>query len=171
MTQDIATDSKATLARKRVELVEALATPQSPELRALTQGQLSAINAQLKAINKAEAAQLKAAADRRKSAGLAEAKSNATRASRKLGGLDVVADEDPAQTAAIDAWIVAVLRRGGVKVSLASDGNLDIVDAPTKWVAIIDALCTGIFAMARDQELPEVTAAPTRKVASKREQA
>ena len=72
-------------------------------------------------------------------------------------------DDDPGQTAAIDAWIIAVFRRGGVKVHRASDGNLDILDAPAKWVAITDALCAGIHAAARGEELPEITAAPKER--------
>jgi hypothetical protein len=70
---------------------------------------------------------------------------------------------DLGQTAAIDAWIDAVLRRSGVKVRRTSDGNLDLLDTPAKWVAIVDALCSGIYAAARGQELPEVTTAPKEK--------
>lgn len=60
---------------------------------------------------------------------------------------------------AIAAWVVAVLRRGDVKVHRASDGNL-VLDAPAKWVGIVDAICAGLQAAARGEELPEVTAAP-----------
>lgn len=73
-----------------------------------------------------------------------------------------VEDADPAQARAIDAWIVAVLRRGGVKVIRASDGALNLLDVPQKWVAIIDALSAGVHAAARGQELPEI-APPEKK--------
>lgn len=69
-------ESKAELTRKRAELVEILAPskPLTPEDRVRFQGELSILNAKIKAINTAEAAKLKAAADRRKIAGMAEAK-------------------------------------------------------------------------------------------------
>lgn len=70
---------------------------------------------------------------------------------------DLKNDDDPAQTRAIDAWIAAVLRRGGVRVVSFPDGSLNLVDVPQKWVAIVDALSAGIHAAARDEELPEVT--------------
>lgn len=166
------TEDKVTLARKRAELVEKLTKPLSIEDRNSIQAELTALNAQIKALNTTEAAKLKAAADRRKAAGLAEAQANAARARVHLNGsgaplyvsADELDDDDPGQTAAIDAWIVAVLQRGGVKVHRAKDGNLDLVDAPAKWVAIIQALCGGVHAAARGEELPEVTSAPkTRK--------
>lgn len=165
-------DDKVTLARQRAELVESLQAPLPAEERVRIQGELSIVNAQIKALNTTEAARLKAEADRRKASGLAEARANAARASAKQkptwpsisGDQDANEDDDPGQTEAIDAWIVAVLQRGGVKVHRAKDGNLDILDAPAKWVGIVDALCAGIHAAARGEELPEVTAAPkTRK--------
>jgi hypothetical protein len=55
-----------------------------------------------------------------------------------------------------------------VKARRASDGNLDLLDAPAKWVTIVDALCSGIYAAIRGQELPEVTAAPKEKRKSRR---
>jgi hypothetical protein len=159
-------EDKVTLQRKRAELVEKLTKPLSPEKRVIIQGDLSIINAKIKALNTTSAAQLKAEADRRRIKGLTEAQANAARARAKLGddqeveNKPEIEDDDPAQTAAIDAWIIAVLQRGGVKVHRANDGNLDILDAPAKWIGIIDALCAGIFAAARGQELPEITEAP-----------
>lgn len=155
-------EDKITLARQRVELIARLAESLSAADRITVQGDLSIVNTKIKALNTTEAAQLKAKADRRRVAGLAEAQQNASRA-RANAGLPVDddgEDDDPAQTEAIDTWIVAVLQRGGVKVHRASDGNLDILDVPAKWVALIDALCAGIHAAARGQELPEVTSAP-----------
>lgn len=169
-------EDKVALSRARAELVESLATPLSVEERVRVQGELSIINAKIKALNTTEAARLKAEADRRKAAGLAEARANAARAKANLNGGDTAegADEDanegddPGQAAAIDAWIIAVLRRGGMKVRRARDGALDLIDAPAKWVAIFDALCAGIHAVARGEELPEVAAAkpktPHRKM-------
>ena len=182
------TEDKVTLAKKRAELIQKLATPLLPEDRARLQGELSVVNAQIKALNTTEAARLKAAADRKRAAGLAEAQANTAKARANAGDAvagsgdavagsgDAVAgsynddddDDDPAQTKAIDAWIVTVLRRGGVKVHRASDGNLDILDAPAKWVAIVDALSVGIHAAARGEELPEVTAAPKEPKGRKR---
>jgi len=165
-------EDKMTLTRKRAELVESLASPLPIEERARIQGELSVVNAKIKALNTTEAAQLKAAADRRRAAGLAEAQANAARARAHLNGsgaplyvsADELEDDDPAQTKAIDAWIVAVLQRGGVKVHRAKDGALDLLDAPAKWVAIIQALCDGVHAAARGEELPEITSASkTRK--------
>jgi hypothetical protein len=158
-------EDKVTLARRRAELVECLAGPLPAEERVSIQGELSVVNAKIKALNTTEAAKLKAAADRRKVAGLAEAQANAGRARANLAiGADDpgdAEDDDPAQTAAIDAWIVAVLQRGGVKSSYIR-GNLSAArfdfEAPPKWAAIIAALRAGIHATARGEELPEVTA-------------
>ncbi len=174
---------KVSLARRRAELVAIIAGPLSVDKRAQLQGALSIVNAKIKALNTIEAARNKAAADRKRAAGIAEAQANAVRARARLGlaetangktdpvrdlhGGDLVDDlddalDDGAQVAAIDAWIVAVLQRGGVKVHFASDGNLDLVDAPAKWVNVVNALCSGIHAAARGEELPEVTAAPKK---------
>lgn len=197
-------EDKGSLTRRRVELVESLATPLSVEDRVLIQGELRVINAKIKALNTTAAAQLKAAADRRKVAGMIEARANAARSQAKpkststwpssapgepgfgdpinresiaqreareaarITRPDDDEDDDPGQTAAIDAWIVAVLKRGGVRARRAIDGNLDLIDAPAKWVAIVDALCSGIYAAARGQELPEVTAAPKEKRKTRR---
>lgn len=148
----------------RAELITQLAGKLSVEDRVRVQGELSVVNAQIKALNTMRAARLKAAADRRRATGVAEAQTNAARARARLhepGAASELAPDDPTKTAAIDAWIIAVLRRGGLKVSRARDGNLDILDAPAKWVGITEALCDGIYAAARGEELPEVTAAPT----------
>ena len=175
-------EDKVELSRKRAELVENLTTPLALEERVRIQGELSVINARIKAMNTTAAARLKAAADRRKVAGMAEAQSNAARARANVDlqhhyrddlacpacGTDssagciangAASDDDPAQRAAIDAWIARVLQRGGVKVRRARDGALDLLDAPAKWVALVDALCAGIHAAARGEELPEITAA------------
>lgn len=77
-------------------------------------------------------------------------------------------DDDPGQTVAIGAWIDAVLKRGGVKTRRDRDGNLDLTGAPAKWVAIVEALCSGIYAAVRGQELPEVTVAPKEKRKARR---
>lgn len=157
MTTEI--EDKVTLARHRAELVDNLTGSLSIEDRVRVQGELSVVNAKIKALNTTAMAQLKAAADRRKIAGLTEAQANAERARARLVGAGS-SEDDPGQAAAIDDWIVAVLRRGGVKVQRASDGNLDLFDAPAKWVGIFDALCAGLHAAARGEELPEITAAP-----------
>jgi hypothetical protein len=164
-------DNMVMLVGKRAELIDVLAGTLPPEVRICLQGELSVINAQIKALNTTKAAQLKAEADRRKIAGLTEAQANAARARARLNGGEIqhevdddAPDDDPAQTEAIVSWIVAVLQRGGLKVHRASDGNLDLIDTPAKWVGIIEALCAGIHAAARGQELPEITTAPkTRK--------
>jgi hypothetical protein len=190
-------EDKGALTRRRVELVESLTMPLSVEDRVRIQGELRVVNAKIKAVNTTEAAQLKAAADRRRVAGMVEARANAARAQAKHkstwpssapgdpGFGDPINresieqreakitqpngdEDDPGQTAAIDAWIEAVLKRGGVRIRRASDGNLDLIDAPAKWVAIVDALCSGIYAAARGQELPEVTAAPKEKRKTRR---
>jgi hypothetical protein len=153
-------EDKVSLVRRRAELVDRLAEPLPADLRIQIQGELSVVNAKIKAINTTQAAQLKATADRRKVAGLAEARMNAERARAKAGGDD--ADDDPGQTTAIDTWIVAVLRRGGVKVRVR-DGAVLLDDAPAKWVAIVDALREGIHAAARGEELPEIAAATTTR--------
>lgn len=151
------TEDKVTLARTRAELVARLATPLMVEDRDRIQSDLRVINAKIKALNTTEAAQLKAAADRRRVAGLAEAQANAARARAKVSDDGPPVDDDPAQTAAIDAWIIAVLRRGGVTVSRAKDGALNLFDVPAKWANIIDGLCAGLHAAARGEELPEIS--------------
>jgi hypothetical protein len=152
-------ENKVTLLRKRAELVEKLATSLAPENRVRIQGELSLINAKIKALNTTSAAQLKAEADRRKIAGLTEAQANAARARAKLGSVpEDEEDDDPGQTVAIDAWIADVLARGGIKVHRApSDGKRGIevpASVPKKFTAVLHALCNGIHAVARGEELP-----------------
>ena len=150
------TEDKVALTRRRVELVESLASPLlPPEERVRIQGEISVINARLKALNNTSAAQLKAAADRRKAAGMAEAQANTARARANAG----LRDDDPAQTAAIDAWITTVLADSGVKVRRSRDG-LDFGDVPAKWLVVLQRLRAGIHAAARGQELPEAEPEP-----------
>ena len=169
------TNDKTALTYKRAELIKRLTDPLvTVDGRLLIQESLRVVNAQLKALNTTEAAQLKAAADRRKAAGMAEAQANAARARARLADAAIgdpehgpdIPDEhpdpdDPGQAAAIDAWIVAVLRRGGVKVQRARDGALNLFDAPAKWVNIVEGLCAGLHAAARGEELPPI--APEEK--------
>jgi hypothetical protein len=155
-------EDKVSLARKRAELVESLAAPLPPEERVRVQGEIAIVNAKIKALNKTEAARNKAAADRRKVAGLAEASANAARAMAKVNGGampedgdDEPEDDDPGQTKAIDGWIATVLRRGGIKTGRTSNGKL-VIDGPAEWVAVIEVFCSGIYAAARGQELPDI---------------
>lgn len=164
-------EDKVELSHKRAELVEILATPLAPEERVRIQGELSVINAKIKALNTISAAQLKTAADRRKVAGLAEAQANAVRAKTKIG-VNTSAnaedtDDDPAQAAAIDAWITIVLEDSGVKVK-RTRGRLDFVDVPAKWLVVLQRLCAGIHAAARGEELPEAEAEVSPPKAKKR---
>lgn len=73
-------EDKVSLAHRRAELVTRLTEILSTEDRVRIQGELSLINAKIKALNTTEAAQLKARADQRKVAGLAQAQANAARA-------------------------------------------------------------------------------------------
>jgi len=155
-------EDKVALTRQRAELVDSLATPLSVEDRVRVQGELSVVNAKIKALNTLEAAQLKAAADRRKVAGIAEAKANSARARAKADKVlkksdgeehDAEEDDDPGQVEAIDAWIDGVLMRHDVEFTRSRDGKLRIVGAP-KWAAVLESLVDGIHAAARGQELP-----------------
>ena len=108
----IALEDKVTLSHRRAELVTSLTGTLSVEDRVRIQGELSLINAKIKAQNTMQAAQLKATADQRKVAGLAEAQANAARARARANGTPPhnepepeEADEDPDQTAVIDAWM------------------------------------------------------------------
>jgi hypothetical protein len=156
-------EDKVSLTHQRAELIEKLGSATlSPVERVRFQGDLSIINAKIKAQNTTQAAQLKAAANRRKAAGLAEAQANAARARANAGLAPSTAnadddnddDNDPGQTAAIDAWITTVLGDSGVKVKRTRDG-LDFGDVPAKWLVVLQRLSAGIHATARGQELPE----------------
>ena len=161
-------EDKVSLAAKRAELVQISLGPLPPEERIRIQGELSVINAKIKAMNTTSAAQLKAAADRRKAAGLAEAQANAARARAHLNGgqIDEPEDDDPGQTAAIDGWIDAVLLRHDVdffrdalgRIGLSSDPSRPHV--PQNLAATIELLIAGVIAAARGQELPDLPPVP-----------
>jgi len=154
-------EDKPTLAAKRAALIQRLARA-SVEDQLVLQAELRIVNAQIKALNTAEAARLKAEADRRKLAGMVEARNNAARARAKLSGgsvpeSDVAIDDDPGQTTAIDGWIDAVLLRHDIEFT-RSERGLAIVDAdiPQKVINAIELLISGINAAARGQELPDL---------------
>lgn len=174
-------ENKAVLSRRRVELIEASQKPSiSHAERSRLQNELSVVNAKLKAINIAEAAQLRQAANQRKIAGLEEAQANAERAAARAQARaqangngqahhdedpddDAAEDDDPGQTAAIDGWIDAVLLRGDVEFTRTSAGKITIVDAPFggQVIQLLGTLIDGIYAAARGQELPDLpTPAP-----------
>jgi len=159
-------EDKVSLARTRAELVERLAAQLPPAERVHLQGELSIVNAKIKAQNTLEAAQLKAAADRRKVAGLAEAEANAARASARaraqgLPGDDGDGDEDddPGQTAAIEAWVDAVLLHHDVGFTRSRAGKRTLNVDP-EWAPVLEALINGVRAAARGQELPDLPRAP-----------
>jgi hypothetical protein len=163
-------EDKVSLAAKRAELVEISLQPLPPEERIRIQGELSIVNAKIKALNTTSAAQLKAAADRRKAAGMAEAQANAVRARANLNGSgtivgpidDEAEDDDPGQTAAIDGWIDAVLLRHDVDFVRGATGTLKLTSTPSrphipqKLAATIELLAAGLYAAARGQELPDL---------------
>lgn len=159
-------EDKVFLTRKRVELVEILTTPLSTEERVRIQGELSIVNAKIKALNTTSAAQLKAAADLRKVAGLTEAQANAARARARINGSRAPEheDDDPGQTAAIDGWIDAVLMRYDVDFIRSATGTLTLTSPPVprKLADAIELLVTGINAAARGQELPDLPPAATK---------
>jgi hypothetical protein len=191
----IGEEDKVTLMRERAELVESLATLTSNEDRVRVQCELSVVNAKIKALNTTEAARLKAVADRRRTAGLAEAQSNAARAATKGPGSwpssapgepgfgdpinkrsirDRVEtpgddeDDDPGQTAAIDAWIDAVLVRHDIDFTRSRAGTLAIAVDSDVGHAVLWTLIDGIYAAARGQELPPLpTAAPKSQKSAK----
>jgi hypothetical protein len=182
-------EDKVTLARKRAELVERLMTPMSTEERIRLQGELSILNAKIKALNTTSAAQLKAAADRRKAAGFAEAQSNVARARVNADfqhhyhddlacpacGTDssvgcIVSEQFPstAATAVIDGWIDAVFLRHDIDFSRDAKGRLMVTNDPRvrapmekPLAAAIELLVAGIYAAARGQELPELPSNPS----------
>lgn len=170
MTAKIDQEDKVELSRKRAELVELSLQPLPAEERVRVQGELSVINAKIKALNTMAAARLKADADRRKAVGLAEAQANAARARAKIHGTaaqddpeDEPEDNDPGQTAAIDGWIDAMLLRNDVDFTRSADGTLSLDVAP-KWAVVIGMLVEGLYAAARGGELPDLPSTE-RKVA------
>lgn len=169
-------EDKVSLASKRAELVTSLAGTLPTEERVRIQGELSIVNAKIKALNTMEAARLKATADRRKAVGIAEAQANAARA-RANAGLpkdepndDDDDDDDPGQTTAIDGWIDAVLLRNDVEFTRAPAGTITLVDADPKWASVVTTFVDGLYAAARGQELPDLptpAAKTTKKPPSK----
>lgn len=152
-------EDKVELSRKRAELVELSLQPLPPEERVRIQGELSVINAKIKALNTLAAAKLKADADRRKALGLAEARAGLARARAKIHGggpnEDEPEDDDPGQTAAIDGWVDAMLLRNDVDFTRSEDGTLSLDVAP-KWAIVIGMLIEGLYAAARGGELPDL---------------
>lgn len=130
------------------------------------------MNAQIKALNTTNAAQLKAAADRRKAAGMAEAQANAARARANAGlhpggddfqhhyrddlacpacGTDSSvgciggsSDDDPGQTDAIDSWIDAVLLRHDIDFARDAKGRLKVTNDPSRRAPMEQNLAAAI---------------------------
>ena len=74
-----------------------------------------------------------------------------------------IRDADVQLACEVDAWIIAVLRRAGVKVHVYSgDRGIGLVDVPGKWARVIDALSAGIHAAARGEALPKVAPDETK---------
>lgn len=162
-------EDKVALAHKRAELVEILKAPLPNEERVRIQGELSIINAKIKAINTTAAAQLKADADRRKVASLAAAQTNIAAARARVNGTftpDPQEDDDPSQTEAIDGWIDAVLLRHDVEFTRSRDGKLTL-DVTPKWAQVLGTLIDGIYAAARGQELPDLPSAAPKAAKAK----
>ena len=183
-------DDKVALTRQRAELIDSLKPTLSPEERVRIQGELSLVNARIKAINTISAAQDKATADRKRIAGLSEANANAARARANAGlvhhyrddlacpacGTDStvgciagsdVDDDDPGQTSAIDSWIDAVLLRHDVDFTRTPEGDLSL-DVEPKWAAVIGTLVDGVYAAARGQELPDLPKAELKAVTARK---
>ena len=190
-------DDKVALTLKRAELIDSLKPTLSPEERVRVQGELSLVNARIKAINTISAAQAKAIADRKRVFGLAEANANAAlaRANAGLGhsaglghhyrddlacpacgtdstvgciaGSDDGDDDDPGQTSAIDSWIDAVLLRNDIDFTRTPEGDLSLDVAP-KWAAVIGTLVDGVYAAARGQELPDLPKAELKAVTARK---
>jgi hypothetical protein len=70
--------------------------------------------------------------------------------------------DDPAQHAAINAWIRRVLQAAGIMTISMPKGVIGIAATPAKYVAVIEALSLGIHAAARGEELPELVRAPAK---------
>lgn len=161
----IKSEDKVELARKRAELVTSLEAEGSFAERIRIQGELSILNAKIKAQNTMEAARLKVTADRRKAVGIAEAQANAARARANAGLLPEAEpeDHDPGQTEAIDGWIDAVLMRNDVDFTRSIDGALSLEIEP-KWAAVIGTLIDGVYAATRGQDLPDLPSAELKAV-------
>lgn len=163
-------EEKQALKDKRVALIKRLEKAMSPDDRDGIQAELRLVNAQLKALHTTEAAQLKAAADRRKAAGMAEQHANTQRAierakTKAQGSPPPVDDEDdddedPGQTGAIDGWIDALLLRHDIEFTRNVRGLAVLADVPRNVTAAIELLIAGVNAAARGQELPDLPERP-----------
>lgn len=163
-------EDKFSLTHRRAELVTVLAGPLSTEDRARIQGELTVINAKIKALNTTQHAQLKALADQRKAAGLAEAQANAARALAHIlpqtKPSENSADASD-QISATDAWIDTVLLRHDIDFTRSSTGKIVFSCSP-EWAAVLEMLVAGIEAAARGQELPDLPSeAPRSKKTAK----
>jgi hypothetical protein len=152
-------EDKVALTHRRAKLVTSLAGPLSAEARVHIQGELSILNARIKALNTTQAAQLKAHADQRRVAGLAEAQANTTRYRTRVHG-DLSQNrpeetEDSGQLPAIDAWIDAVLLRHDIDFTRSPTGKITF-GCPSEWEAVLEVLVTGIYAAAQGQTLPDL---------------
>lgn len=167
-------DDKIALTTERAKLIEQLARPALPPIdRVRLQGELSVINARIKALNTTSAARDKAAADRKRAAGMAEAQANAARARANVG-----LEDDPGLASIIDAWFLHVLAMGGMRAGI---GDLPVAPtqlaiylqddphmaaSPTKIFGILNALRDGIHAACRGEELPEIEPMPEERRAN-----
>lgn len=142
------TEDKISLATHRADLIERLAKQVTPEQRVALQAELSVVNAKIKMINTANAARLKADADKRKIAGLAEAANNAARARANLA---TVEDLPPDRQAVVDSWVDAVLDRAGITVTA---DDFVAKGVPDETIVAIQYLCRGIDALAAGEVLP-----------------
>jgi hypothetical protein len=185
-------EDKVTLTRERVELV-ALLTPQlSVEDRVRIQEELRLVNAKIKALNTTQAAQLKAAADQRKIAGLTEAQANAARAAARVqskhGSWPSSAPGepgfgDPINKKSINDRAVTPGDDGDDDdpgQTAAIDGWIDAVllrndvtftrsrngklniVGSPGWAPVIMMLVDGIYAAARGHELPDLPSPPPK---------
>jgi len=158
-------EDKISLTHRRAELVTVLAGPLPTEDRVRIQGELSVINAKIKALNTTQHAQLKAIADQRKAAGLAESQANAARAQIRAHLPQVKppedSDDNANQGSAIDAWIDAVLLRHDIEFTRSSTGKIVFGCSPD-WASVLEILFAGIDALARGQQLPELPSASPR---------
>lgn len=63
----------------------------------------------------------------------------------------------------LEAWMVEVCHRAGVRVHRFDDGSMGLVDVPAKYVAVIDALHCALISLLKNQGLPELAPAPLPK--------